>query len=67
MVRVMTHPHERHIWLKTVSHLSDLVYVDLVCDDLMPERGHKWFDDRKALRPLVRDQDAEIPGPVGHS
>jgi len=66
MARVVSHPHKRHIWLKTLSQISDVVRVDFARDDLVPERVHERCDDCQPLRPLIRDQDAEIPGWVLH-
>jgi hypothetical protein len=61
----LAEPDERDVRSLPPCHLTNLLHLELACDDLVPERLDETRHELEPLRPLVGDQDAEMLELVG--
>ena len=62
VIRALAEPDERHVGALSRRDLADVLDLDLARDHLMPEGGDDRCDERQAILPLVRDEDAQMLG-----
>ena len=68
MLGALAQSDERDVGPFSRSHRPDVLDIDLASDHLMPEGGNDRRDQRQAIPPLVRDQNAQMFGlPIAHS
>ena len=60
----LAEPDERHVRTVPRCHRSDLRDVNLARNHLVTQARHDLGEQRKAIGPLVGDQDAKVVCPV---